>query len=203
VGCPGETNGNLIAHERWSKVDTSAISFGQGLSVSAIQLISGICAIANDGKLMKPMLVKKIISNQGNELQVFTPTLLRQVVSPKTAAQVKTMMNLVVQEEGTGTKAAMEGYRVCGKTSTAQKASKGKPGYEKNKYIAGFAGFAPQENPELAILVVIDEPKQHHYGGDVAAPAFKTIMTQSFNYLNIAPEPTKTMIAALTKGDEN
>jgi cell division protein FtsI (penicillin-binding protein 3) len=203
VGCPGETNGSLIAHERWTKVDTSAISFGQGLSVSAIQLISGICAIANNGMLMKPMLIKKIISNEGNDLQIFAPTPLRQVVTPQTAAQVKTMMNLVVQEEGTGTKAAMEGYRVCGKTSTAQKARKGAPGYEKNKYISGFAGFAPQENPELAILVVIDEPKRQHYGGEVAAPAFKTIMTQSFNYLNIAPEPTQTMIAAVTKGEKN
>ena len=203
MGCPGETNGNLLPHKRWSKIDTSAISFGQGLSVSAIQLISGICAIANDGMLMKPMLIKKIISNQGHDLQVFQPTPLRQVVSPKTAAQVKTMMNLVVQEEGTGTKAAMQGYRVCGKTSTAQKARKGKPGYETNKYIAGFAGFAPQENPELAILVVIDEPQKQYYGGQLAAPAFKTIMAQSFNYLNIAPEPTKTMIAAVTKGEEN
>lgn len=203
VGCPGETNGSLRPHRRWSKVDTSAISFGQGLSVSAIQLISGICAIANDGILMKPMLIKKIISNDGHDLQIFQPTKLRQVVSPRTAAQVKTMMNLVVQKEGTGTKAAMEGYRVCGKTSTAQKARKGKAGYETNKYIAGFAGFAPQENPELAILVVIDEPKKQHYGGQVAAPAFKTIMAQSFNYLNIAPEPTKTMIAAVTKGEKS
>lgn len=203
VGCPGETNGSLLPHRRWSKIDTSAISFGQGLSVSAIQLISGISAIANDGVLMKPMLIKKIISNKGHDLKVFQPLQLRRVVSPQTAAQVKTMMNLVVQKEGTGTKAAMEGYRVCGKTSTAQKARRGRAGYEKNKYIAGFVGFAPQENPALAILVVIDEPKKQHYGGEVAAPAFKTIMAQSFNYLNIAPEPTKNMIAAVIKGEEN
>ena len=201
VGCPGETNGSLLPYKKWSKVDTSAISFGQGLSVSAIQLISGISAIANDGVLMKPILIKKIISNGGHDLQVFQPTQIRQVVSVKTAAQIKTMMNSVVQEEGTGTKAAMEGYRVCGKTSTAQKVIKGSNSYDKNKYIAGFAGFAPQENPELAILVVIDEPKNQHYGGDVAAPAFKTIMTQAFSYLNIAPERTKTMIAAVLKGE--
>ncbi|MCP4721325.1 MAG: penicillin-binding protein 2 [Desulfobacteraceae bacterium] len=203
VGCPGETNGTLLSPGKWSKIDAGAISFGQGLSVSAIQLISGVCTIANDGKLMKPMLIKKIISNTGNDIQVFQPTQLRQVVSTKTADQVKTMMNLVVQEEGTGTMAAMEGYRVCGKTSTAQKANKSKTGYEKNKYIAAFAGFAPQENPELAILVVIDEPKKQHYGGEVAAPAFKTIMAQSFSYLNIAPENTKSMIAAVTKGEIN
>jgi cell division protein FtsI (penicillin-binding protein 3) len=203
VGCPGETNGSLLPHGRWSKIDASAISFGQGLSVSAIQLISGISAIANNGRLMKPMLIKKIISSKGHDLQVFAPTPLGQVISPKTAAQVKTMMNLVVQEEGTGTRAAMEGYRVCGKTSTAQKANKGRTGYEKNKYIAAFAGFAPQENPELAILVVIDEPQKKHYGGEVAAPAFKTIMAQSFSYLNIAPEQTSPMIAAVIKGEKN
>ena len=203
VGCPGETNGTLLSHGKWSKIDAGAISFGQGLSVSAIQLISGVCAIANDGMLMQPMLIKKIISNTGNDIQVFQPTQLRQVVSTKTADQVKAMMNLVVQEEGTGTMAAMEGYRVCGKTSTAQKANKNKTGYEKNKYIAAFAGFAPQKNPELAILVVIDEPKKQHYGGEVAAPAFKTIMAQSFSYLNIAPENTKSMIAAVTKGEVN
>ena len=82
------------------------------------------------------------------------------------------MMNQVVQEEGTGTLAAMDGYKVCGKTSTAQKASKGKRGYAKNKYIAAFGGFAPQNNPKLAILVVVDEPQKDHYGGVVAAPAF-------------------------------
>ncbi|MBA3011847.1 MAG: penicillin-binding protein 2 [Desulfobacula sp.] len=203
VGCPGETNGTLLPHEKWSNIDAGAISFGQGLAVSSLQLISGISAIANGGMLMKPMLIKKIISNTGNELEVFAPTRLRQIISPKTAAQVKHMMNLVVQEEGTGTKAAMEGYAVCGKTSTAQKASTGQAGYAKNKYISAFAGFAPQENPELAILVVIDEPQKQHYGGDVAAPAFKTILAKSFNYLNIAPERTKSMIAAVTKGEKN
>ncbi len=203
MGCPGETNGRLLPHKKWSNIDAGAISFGQGLSASAIQVISGISAIANDGLLMKPMLIKKIISNTGSEIQLFQPTPLRQVVSPKTAHQVKRMMNMVVQEDGTGTKAAMEGYAVCGKTSTAQKAGKKKNGYEKNKYIAAFAGFAPQENPELAILVVIDEPKEQHYGSEVAAPAFKSIMAQSFNYLNIAPEKTKSMIAAVIKGEKN
>ena len=203
VGCPGETNGTLLPHERWSKIDASAISFGQGISVSAIQLISGISAIANGGRLMKPMLIKKIISKEGKDLQVFEPTQLRQAVSPKTAAQIKVMMNMVVQEEGTGTKAAMEGYAVCGKTSTAQKARKGNRGYSKHKYISAFAGFAPQENPELAILVVIDEPTKQYYGGDVAAPAFKAIMAKSFSYLNIAPERATPMIAAVTKGEKN
>lgn len=203
IGSPGETSGRLIPYKKWSKIDAGAISFGQGVSVSAIQLISGISAIANDGKLMKPMLVKKIISKNGKDLTVYHPETIRRVVSSKTARQVKTMMNLVVKDDGTGTKAAMEGYTVCGKTGTAQKALKNKKGYSKNKYISVFAGFAPQDNPELAVLVVIDEPKKQYYGGDVAAPAFKTIMAESFNYLNIPPEKRGNMVAILSPGEKN
>ena len=201
VGSPGESSGNLLPYRKWSKIDAGAISFGQGVSVTGIQLISAISAIANNGRLMKPMLVKKIISHTGKELQTFEPTIIRQVVSQDTADLVKKMMNQVVQEEGTGTKAAMEGYAVCGKTSTAQKVDKGKRGYAKNKYIAAFGGFAPLNDPELAILVVVDEPRPNYYGGVVAAPAFKTIMSKSFNYLSIPPENNNAMIAALTKED--
>ena len=201
VGSPGESSGNLLPYRKWSKIDAGAISFGQGVSVTGIQLISAISAIANNGRLMKPMLVKKIISHTGKELQTFEPTIIRQVVSPDTADLVKKMMNQVVQEEGTGTKAAMEGYAVCGKTSTAQKVDKGKRGYAKNKYIAAFGGFAPLNDPELAILVVVDEPRPNYYGGVVAAPAFKTIMSKSFNYLSIPPENNNAMIAVLTKED--
>ncbi|RLC05594.1 MAG: penicillin-binding protein 2 [Deltaproteobacteria bacterium] len=203
VGSPGETSGILAPYRKWSRIDAGAISFGQGVSVSAIQLISGISAIANDGNLMKPMLVKKIISKNGEDLSVYHPETIRRVVSSKTAQQVKRMMSLVVKEEGTGIKASMEGYTVCGKTGTAQKALKNQKGYSKNKYISVFAGFAPQDNPELAVLVVIDEPRKQYYGGDVAAPAFKTIMAESFNYLNIPPEKTKHMIALLSTGEKN
>jgi len=203
VGSPGETSGNLTSYRKWSKIDTSAISFGQGISVSAMQLISGISAIANNGNLMKPLLIKKIISNKGEDLKVYHPETIRRVISSKSAQQVKKMMGLVVAEEGTGTKAAMDGYTVCGKTGTAQKALKNQRGYSKNNYISVFAGFAPEENPKLAILVVVDEPRKQYYGGDVAAPAFKTIMTESFNYLNIPPEKNKIMIAQLPTGEKN
>lgn len=203
VGCPGETAGNLMPYREWTKIDTSAISFGQGISVSAVQLISGISAIANNGNLMKPLLIKKIISNTGKELRVYHPETIRQVISSKSAQQIKKMMSLVVTEDGTGTKAAMDRYTVCGKTGTAQKALKNQRGYSKNNYISVFGGFAPEAKPELAILVIIDEPRNQYYGGDVAAPAFKTIMTESFNYLNISPENNKTMLALLSAGGEN
>ena len=203
VGCPGETSGSLSPYRKWSKIDAGAISFGQGVSVSAIQLISGISAIANNGNLMKPLLIKKIISNKGKALREYHPETIRRVISSKSAQQVKRMMSLAVKEEGTGVKAAMAGYTVCGKTGTAQKALKNKKGYSKNKYISVFGGFAPENNPELAILVVIDEPRKQYYGGDVAAPAFKTIMAESFNYLNIPPEKSKVMIALLPFGEKN
>ncbi|HCY84829.1 MAG TPA: penicillin-binding protein 2 [Desulfobacteraceae bacterium] len=201
VGSPGESSGTLLPSRKWSKIDTGAISFGQGISTTGVQLISAISAIANDGRLMQPMLIKKILSNTGRELERFDPVIVRQVVSPKTATLVKDMMHQVVQEEGTGTQAAMDGYTVCGKTSTAQKTEAGKKGYARGKYIAAFGGFAPLKDPKLAILVVVDEPRPNHYGGVVAAPAFKTIMSKSFNYLSIPPEKTNAMIAALTKED--
>ena len=198
VGSPGESSGSLLPYKDWSKIDSAAISFGQGISVTGVQLISAISAIANDGRLMQPMLIKKILSPTGKEIRTFQPTVLRQVVSPKTAAIVKQMMSGVVGEDGTGTQAAMEGYQVCGKTSTAQKASKN-GGYAKHRYTAAFGGFAPLDNPELATLIVVDEPQKEHYGGIVAAPAFKSIMTQSFSYLNIPPSSGHPMIAGLEK----
>jgi len=200
---PGETKGRLLPYKKWSKIDASAISFGQGVSVSAIQLISGISAIANKGVLMKPLLIKKIISNYGKDLEVYHPEKIRQVISSKSARQVKNMMRLVVEDEGTGKKAAMIGYTVCGKTGTAQKALKDKKGYSQDNYMSIFAGFAPENDPELAILVAVDEPKNLYYGGDVAAPAFKTIMTESFNYLNIPPEKNNHMVVVLSPGEKN
>ncbi len=203
IGITGETPGNLIPYKKWSKIDSGAISFGQGISASALQLITGISAIANGGNLMKPMLVKKILSSQGEDIKEYHPEIVRRVISPGTAHELKAMMNLVVGEEGTGTKAAIDGYEICGKTGTAQKVVEGGKGYAKRKYISVFAGFAPMENPELAILVIVDEPQKQYYGGDVAAPAFKTIMAESFNYLNIPPEKNKNMVALLSEGGKN
>ncbi|MDZ7664314.1 MAG: penicillin-binding protein 2 [Desulfotignum sp.] len=201
VECPGEITGTLMPPERWTRIDTGAISFGQGISVSAIQLITGISAIANNGLVMKPMLVKQIVSNNGENLQVFHPTPVRQAITPQTAARVKHMMALAVQEKGTGTKAALAGYDVCGKTGTAQKVTPGQKGYAKNIYTSVFAGFAPHQNPQLAVLVVVDEPRNKYYGGDVAAPAFKSILAQSFNYLSIPPADGNMVAAVTDKGE--
>ena len=197
IDCPAERSGVILPLKRWTSIDAVAMSFGQGMSVTALQLVSAVSAIANGGKLMKPLLVKKVLSNTGEVVHDNKPCVVRQVISTKTADIVKKMMARVVQEDGTGTKAAIPGYRICGKTSTAQKAARGKKGYSDSRFTSAFAGFAPFDNPALAILVVVDEPKQNHYGGIVAAPAFKDIMARSFNYLNIAPNTD--MIAALPR----
>ncbi|EIM64138.1 peptidoglycan D,D-transpeptidase FtsI family protein [Desulfobacter postgatei] len=197
INCSAESSGVLLPLNRWTNIDAVAMSFGQGMSVTALQLVSAVSAIANGGKLMKPMLVKKILSNSGEIIQDNKPCVIRQVISAKTAGIIKEMMSTVVEEDGTGTKAAIPGYRVCGKTSTAQKADKETKRYSHTKFTAAFAGFAPLDNPALAILVVVDEPRQNHYGGIVAAPAFKDIMARSFNYLNIPPQTD--MVAALPR----
>ena len=200
-GSPGETAGTLAPYSQWAQIDLDAIAFGQGIAVSAIQLIAGMGAIANDGVFMKPMLIKKIISRTGEDVKVFNPENLGRVISTDTAREVKTMMAMAVDDEGTGPKARLDGYPVCGKTGTAQKTAKGQKGYLKNRYTSVFAGFAPKDQPRLAALVVVDEPRNKYYGGDVAAPAFKTIMAQSFNYLNIPPAEPRQMVATLTQGE--
>ncbi|MDM8522019.1 penicillin-binding protein 2 [Desulfococcaceae bacterium HSG8] len=186
IDCPGETAGSLSHYKRWSEIDAGAISFGQGISVSAIQLISAVCAIANGGVLMKPYIVQAVTDPNGRPVESFGPQKVRRVISEETARTVKKMMASVVEKGGTGVKAALKGYSVCGKTGTAQKIDKrGK--YAKGRYTASFVGFVPEEAPEIAILVVVDEPRKNHYGGDVAAPAFRSIAHKALNHLSVPP----------------
>ena len=157
LDCPGETTGVLTPSNRWSKIDTSAIAFGQGMSTSAIQLVSAAAAIANGGTLMKPFIVQSITNEHGRILKQTTPEIIRRAVSPEVAAIVKRIMQTVVTEGGTGTSAFLDGYTVCGKTGTAQKTDES-GNYARGKYTSSFIGFAPAGNPRLVILVVIDEP---------------------------------------------
>lgn len=187
IACPGETAGSLSPFKSWSAIDAGAISFGQGISVSAIQLIAAVSAIANDGILMKPMLVKEITDRNGQTVERFSPVPVRRVVSSHSAAAVRRILKTVVTEGGTGVNAALDGYSVGGKTGTAQKIDKSGT-YAKGRYIASFVGVAPADHPELAILVVVDEPSQH-YGSIVAAPAFRQIALETLSYLNIPPGP--------------
>jgi len=184
IDCPGEIAGSLIPVQNWSIVDKGAISFGYGISVSSIQLISAACVIANNGVYMKPYLVKSILDYKGDKLFDIYPQKLRQVISVYTAKAMREIMKAVVEKGGTGELANLSDYSVCGKTGTANKLDSDGT-YSTTKHFASFLGFAPADKPEIVILVVVDEPQKEVYGGKVAAPAFKKIAYGTLNYLNI------------------
>ena len=172
-------------------MDVGAISFGHGIAVSAIQLIAAVSAIANDGVLMKPYIVMEVTNQYGQPVTRYEPRQVRRVISARNAGIIKSIMQTVTTEGGTGVNAALDRYSVCGKTGTARKLDE-KGQYSESKHVASFVGFTPARNPAIALLVIIDEPKEIYYGGVVAAPLFKKIAQQTLNYLNIAPENDTT-----------
>lgn len=188
IDLPGEAAGYLRDESQWFGVDLATISFGQGVSATAVQLAAAFSAVANGGTLMKPYVVEKISDESGTVLQEFSPQPRRRVISPETARTMAKMMEGVTTEGGTGMNAAADGYRVAGKTGTAQKVDPVTRGYSVDKRTASFIGFVPADNPRLTIAVIIDEPKTSPYGGVVAAPAFSAIAQQSLCYLNVPPE---------------
>ncbi|MGD8513260.1 MAG: penicillin-binding protein 2 [Deltaproteobacteria bacterium] len=188
IDCPGESPGVVQPLEGLSDMDALATCFGQGLSASALQLTAAVSAVANDGILMKPYLVQGVMDRQGYLVERFTPKKGRRVISSKVARCVTRMLERVVAKGGTGVNAAVRGYRVAGKTGTAQKVDPKEMGYARGKYIAAFAGFVPARDPKITILVVVDEPKKQHYGGVVAAPVFRRIAQESLQHLKIPPE---------------
>lgn len=193
LGLPGEGKGS-VPYPR-AEVSLATEAFGQGLTATAIQLAAGYGAIANGGVLMKPYLVQKVVDPDGVELLVNQPTVTRRVVSANSARRVITMLESVVEKEGTAPRARMDEYRVAGKTGTAQKVDPVARGYS-DKRIASFIGLVPAEDPRLVILVVIDEPKTDVYGGLVAAPAFKEIATAAMPYLSVKPSRPPALVAA-------
>lgn len=201
IECPGETKGSLGANEKWTTFDAAAVSFGHGVSVSALQLTSAVAAIANGGVLMKPRVVLKVTDARERVIRSFDPQPLGRAISSETAAAVTRMMEMVLTEGGTGVEAALDGYTAGGKTGTAQKI--GEQGtYAKGRYVATFAGFTPLEAPRLAILVVVDEPQGDYYGGTVAAPVFREIAQSALGYLNVQPSALspKLTVSKKTKG---
>ncbi len=185
IDLPGESGGMLRSKNRWFGVDLATISFGQGVTATALQIATAASAVANGGLLMKPYLVEKISDDSGKVQRVIAPEVKRRVISEETAKTVARMLEGVVMEGGTGVNAAVDGYRSAGKTGTAQKVDPLTRGYSVNKRTASFVGFVPLEKPRLTIVVVIDEPKTSSYGGIVAAPAFSAIAQQSLCYLKV------------------
>jgi len=187
VGIPGETRGIVRDVENWSKPDIATISFGQGIAVTPLQMLSAVATIANGGRRVKPSLVKRIESVDRDFVKTFPRQDMGRVISEKTADDVKKMMRMVV-EEGTGKYAKIAGFSVGGKTGTAQKVRPGGGGYWPGHYIASFAGVAPLSDPGIAIIVTVDDPKGVHWGEKVAAPVFKRVAEETLRYLNVPPD---------------
>ncbi len=185
IDLPGESSGIVRPLERWGKRDGAYISFGQGISVTSLQLAGVFAAIANGGYLYQPYVVTGVGRDGEVEPLVERPVLLGRPVDPATALTLERMLEAVV-EEGTGKAAAVPGYRVAGKTGTAQIAVAG--GYAPNSFIASFAGFVPARDPALVGVVRIDEPRGAYHGGDVAAPIFGAIAEQVLVYLGVPPD---------------
>jgi cell division protein FtsI (penicillin-binding protein 3) len=187
TGFPGEAAGVLRNYKRWRRVEQATLSYGYGLSVTALQLASAFAAIADDGRWRRPTLIR------GAENPAMS------VVEPKIARQVAAMLETVTGPEGTGKNARVANYRVSGKTGTSRKASAA--GYA-SRYIASFAGFAPASNPRLVCIVVINDPSgEHYYGGQVAAPLFSTIMTGALRLLDVPPDNYVQLLAQSPAGE--
>ncbi len=190
IGLPGEAKGILHHPRYWSPIALDTISFGQGISVTGIQMINALCAIANGGSLMKPFIVEKITDEKGKVVQSFQPEVVRRVITDETAKKVVALLRTATERGGTGEGAVPAGFEVAGKTGTAQKADALMKGYSEGRFTSGFMGVVPAEDPKLAVLVVIDEPQENIYGGMVAAPAFKNIVEKVLPYLNVFPKGT-------------
>jgi cell division protein FtsI (penicillin-binding protein 3) len=192
---PGETAGILRHYRRWYEIDTAAVSFGQGMSVTNVQLATAMSAIANGGRLMQPMLVRRMSDGHGATIEENKPRVRRQVVPRRVAKLVGQMLTAVTEPGGTAIEAAVDGYLVAGKTGTAQKADYVHGGYAKDKWLASFIGFAPADRPSVVISVVIDEPVIAHYGGTVAGPVFRRIAEVTLRHMGIAPEGRQAVLA--------
>ena len=185
IELPGETRGLTKPVERWSKVSIGAISMGQEIGISPLQLASLISTIANDGVHVPPRIVAGTIAPQNAPQTIaFQPAEGTRVISSLTAAQMRQMLQGVVLH-GTGRKAVLEGYSSAGKTGTAQKVDPNTGTYSKTKYVASFAGFAPINDPQLAVVVILDSAVGLHQGGQVSAPIFQRVMQQSLEYLHV------------------
>ena len=186
-GLPGETTG-LMRNLPWYEIEHANISFGHGFSISPLQLNMATAAIANRGMLMKPLLILGIRDSEGNLIETFEPQERRQVVSEYVAQRVTRAMETVVENHGTGTRAGIPGYRVAGKTGTAEVYNTTLRRYE-NAFLSSFTGFVPSGNPEFAITVMIYKPARWigYYGGLVAAPLFRHVAREALSLYGIFP----------------
>jgi cell division protein FtsI (penicillin-binding protein 3) len=207
IELPGETRGMTKPVSRWSKVSIAAISIGQEIGISAIQLAGLISTFANDGVWMSPHIVAGNVEPGGAPQSVaFHPAASRRVISSYTAAEMRSMMQKVVLE-GTGRKAILEGYTSAGKTGTGQKVDPATGAYSKTKYVGSFAGFAPLNNPQIVVVVILDSAVGPHQGGQVSAPVFHRVAQQVLEYLHMPHDlplaPNRQLLLASLAKDKD
>ena len=189
---PGEESGLLRPWPKWAKVDITRIAMGHSVAVTALQMLNVLCCIGNDGFLMKPHLVRKVVDKNGAVLQETKPEALSRPLTERTAALMRRMLTEVTREGGTGTRAAVEGYNVAGKTGTAEKIVGGR--YVKNANVSSFMGLLPAERPEIGIVVVLDNPQPLRTGGVTAGPVFAQIAAPVARYLDIRPVDANELV---------
>jgi cell division protein FtsI (penicillin-binding protein 3) len=203
VPLPGEAQGVLRPRGRaWSDADTAYASFGQGISVTTLQLAMAMGAIANGGRLLEPVLVHKVVDGRGDVVREGVPHVRREVIPAATAHMVSEMLTAVTEGEGTGKEAAIPGFRVAGKTSTAQKVDPATGKYSMEKFTAEFVGFVPAERPRLVVAVVLDEPMIGHYGGDLAGPVFRRVADSSLRYLGVTPSEASAKLQPVSRAGD-
>lgn len=185
IDFPGEVSGILRPLDRWSKISITSIPFGQEVAATALQMLKAVSVIANGGHGVRPYLVREIRDEHGVVLSKTEPQVSEPILKPQVAAVMNQILERVVTE-GTGNRAKIKGIRVAGKTGTSQKLDPN-GGYSHNHFVGSFIGYAPAEDPMLAMIVSINDPKPYYYGGTVAAPVFKEVMEQSLIYLGYVP----------------
>ncbi|MDH4086457.1 MAG: penicillin-binding protein 2 [Nitrospira sp.] len=195
IDLPGEGVGLVRDPKDWGRRSVASISIGQEIGVTPLQMVSAVAAIANNGMLMKPYVVSEIRDADNHILRQVPPQTKRRVISPETARSVTKILEGVVTD-GTGTNAAIPGFRVAGKTGTAQKIDPRTGAYSASRFVASFAGYAPAGNPQLAMIVVIDEPLGDTQGGAVAAPVFSRVGEQVLSYLGVPSDAPITLAMA-------
>ncbi len=198
VDYPGEAGAIVQSLENVGPVELATIGYGQGISVTPIQLLTAVNAIGNDGVLLQPRYVKALTDSEGKIVESYEPVVVRKVISAATAKKMRSIMQYVV-DEGGGGNARIAGYRIGGKTGTANKINAGTGKYGKN-YYSSFIGMAPMDDPQISILVVVDSPKGSYYGSMVAAPIAKDILTDALRYLNVTPKYSKSEKNSLQSG---
>jgi cell division protein FtsI (penicillin-binding protein 3) len=199
IDFPGEVRGILRKTRDWSGTSLAALSIGQEIGVTPLQVLRAYAAIANGGSLMKPYMVSDIISSSGELIKRVSPEIERRVVSMDTAETVKDILKTVVEEGGTATRAYINGNLVAGKTGTAQIFDHKRGQYSRDKYVSSFVGFVPADDPKIALIVVIYEPQGESYGGLVAAPVFRKIIEHTFAYLDVPMERDENQIVLVSE----